>query len=368
MESPLHTHLLKRPAPRRILLSSDEEGQVIRPLEVHEGDQRDLDEEFSPEIVHIQQEPRKMDQDSPTLETSPWDKLLDDTHCVFSVRSYADGGSSPLMEIQGKDDDEVEITGETFIEMTHPSASPWESDHDSETSTPDFKRECHEVVKDVLQEQAVKEVLEVGGHYPTSRWIQKRRNRGPSVLILADAQLGNWPASDKICQVEYRPQWPVQRWIQAVKTGDIRIKAFTVVLYLEELKKWQDLPPIKNTIQKLCLAIRHFGQEPRIFVANFLPRVSSSPVMVPLVVSNFTLQQSIRSACRAVGRIHEMAMYEHFTSKNGHMLKPTHKYFSMDGLTQQGCLIFRECLLREAGLKTYWFAGPRARTLPTSTE
>ena len=58
-----------------------------------------------------------------------------------------------------------------------------------------------------------------------------------------------------------------------------------------------------------------------------------------------------------VGRVHFLTVYEHFMSKRGNrIIKPTQKYFDQDGaLMTYGCMILRECFLREAGLKTYWF-------------
>ena len=72
--------------------------------------------------------------------------------------------------------------------------------------------------------------------------------------------------------------------------------------------------------------------------------------------SNFILLQAVRSINRALKKVHFMSLYEHFVSKRGKIIKPMHKYFQEDGqLTQLGCMTVRECILWEAGLKTYWF-------------
>ena len=142
---------------------------------------------------------------------------------------------------------------------------------------------------------------------------------------------------------------------QAIKLGNIKVRCYTVVLYLEGLHSWQDVPPIKNALQTLCRVIRSYGPDPRIFIANHLPRVSGSPLKTPMVNFNFTLQQAVRSVCRALGRVFELSIWEHFTSKKGKAIKPTHRYLDSQMLAPLGCLVFRECLLREVGLRQYWF-------------
>ena len=204
-----------------------------------------------------------------------------------------------------------------------------------------------------VDQMARREILEHGLRYKLPSWLHKRRL--PSLLLLADSQLENWPGRDKICTLEFRKGWTL-RWTQAIKTGEIRINCYTVVLYLEDTRHWNDVPPIKNALHALCKAIKNHAPDPRVFIANHLPRVTSSPVTLPVANSNFTLQQATRSVGHALGAIHEMSLYEHFISKRGKVLKPTQKYFIQEGmLTPLGCLIFRECVLCEAGIKNYWF-------------
>ena len=166
-----------------------------------------------------------------------------------------------------------------------------------------------------------------------------------------------------IRSVVYVNDWPVKRWSQAIKMGEICIQSHTVVLYLEASQAWKEVLPMKNALQSLCKVIRnHAGDchsgEPRIFIANRLPKISSSPVQVPVNQCNFTLQQAIRSICRGIGRVFELSIYEHFVSSEGRRLKPTQNYFLETGaLSQLGCLIFRECCLQETGVKGYWFSG-----------
>ena len=180
------------------------------------------------------------------------------------------------------------------------------------------------------------------------------------MLILADSQLGSWLMKDRLCKTEIRPWWPISRWVTAVRTGKIRICAHTVVIYLEATCQWEDVPPLKNILQSLCRTIRSQtgdsqSGEPRIFIANHLQQFGGTPVRTPIVISNFTLQQATRSICHAIGRVFELLIYEHFVSCRGRTLKPVQMYFHTNGLSQLGCMIFQECVLREAGLKGYWF-------------
>ena len=204
--------------------------------------------------------------------------------------------------------------------------------------------------------KALAEVVTQGIQFKIPRWIRDRKTH-PAMLILADSQLINWPGRDCICRVEVR-KWPLKRWTQAVRLGEIRISSTTVILYLESSRNWVDVPPIKNALQTLCKTIRNNSNcnDPRIFIANHLPRVSSSPVQQSVPHSNFTLQQAVRSICRSIGKVYELSIYEHFISSKGKMIRPSHKYFAdQDNLIPFGCLVFRECVLRETGVKGYWF-------------
>ena len=131
-----------------------------------------------------------------------------------------------------------------------------------------------------------------------------------------------------------------------------------MVLYLEKSQEYEEVTPIKNALHTICKTIRQHNNTARIFVANLLPRVSSSPIHRPLAEANFTLLQATRSVNRAIGKVHYLSIYEHFvSSKTGRIIKPTHHYFREDNiqLSGYGCIVFRECLLRETGLKSYWF-------------
>ena len=265
------------------------------------------------------------------------------------------------------------------IKFTHTRESPWDSDLDSLTSTPDFKRGKHSPDSRSMDthstqpnyasgkpaasnDQAIREILQDGIKFSPPKWVTSRQPKGASILIFADSQLENWPAKDKICTVEFRRGWAIKRWVRAIRTGEIRISCNTVVLYLETTRNWMDVPPVKNILHTLCKTIKLHAAGPRVFVANHLPRVTSSPVNLPVINTNFTLQQATRSVCRAMGGVFEMSIHEHFVSRKGKLIKPRHRYFVDEGaLSTWGCMIFRECLLREAGVKGYWFSDKNPR-------
>ena len=225
---------------------------------------------------------------------------------------------------------------------------------ESDTSTPDHKRGKH---PEELTQLAIREITKDGLEWPLPGWIQKQKakTRSPSALILADSQFKHWPRKDHICQVILHEGWPLKRWSQAIKLGQLHINSHTVTLYLESVQYWTDMPPIKNGLTSLCRVIKSHGMEPRIFVSNHLPRWAASPVTSPVSQFNFTLQQGIRSTCRSIGSVYELSLYKHFTSAKGRIIKPADKYFELGSLSWFGCVIARECILREVGLKGYWF-------------
>ena len=212
--------------------------------------------------------------------------------------------------------------------------------------------------KEIKDSEVAQLIREEGIEFDVPRWIKFHPKKGPSVLVLADSQLKFWPEKDNICKVIFHKKWLLRRWSQAIRLGLIRIESYRVVLYLEASRSWQDVSPGKNSLTVLCKTIHYHGNNPMIFISNHLPRVGASPVHYPVAHSNFTLQQTIRSTSRALkGRVFEMSLCEHFTTKEGKVIKPRDQVFlgSDDKLTVYGCLIFRECLMREVGIKLYWF-------------
>ena len=287
------------------------------------------------------------------------------TPCDSSPRSTLGSGSSTECH-------------ETVIVQTHQDDSPWETEQeqDSDTSRPAFKRGRHDTTEsaghqpchkkrdrrnkrmDHLMKLALREIRQEGMDFSIPDWVARRKQQQkPSLLLLVDSQLKFWLASDNICHVICHEKWPLKRWNQAIKLGNIRVQSFTVILYLEATRAWMDAPPVKNSLTTLCNTIRAHGNNPRIFVCNHLPYVGTSPIQYPVPHSNFTLQQAIRSTSRSLkGMIFELSVFEHFTSTRGKTLKPRDQFFlDVDNLTPLGCMVFCECIMRECGIKSYWF-------------
>ena len=323
--SPIHTQLLRKSS-RRLICSSDEESEPRQTAEVP------------------------------------------DTPSDYSQQSSADGGlcqarettaetAEPQAYPQSGGEEDVH---NTIIEQIHLDDRSWHSNSDSETSTPSFKCGRHgdaiatPDLDEMLAYQARQLVVDEGMSFPLPEWIRGRAQQ--TVYIIADAQVAAWPPRDNICKVEYCEGWPVRQWIDAICTGMIKIlTCHVMIIYIEGTQHWQDVPLVKNILLALCKAVRNFssGSDPRIFIANHLPKVASPLRQVEQ--TNFVLQQAVRSVGRALSCVFGLSVYEHFTSRRGKLLKPVNKYFDNGQLSYMGCLILRECMLREAGLKKYWF-------------
>ena len=161
-----------------------------------------------------------------------------DTPCDYSLDNSVTSGSSPK---QMPDTEGVITQDDGLIIQLMGEASPWESDEDSSTSTPDFKRGRYmseagnTEACTALDEQARQEILHEGMIFPVSRWI---KDRLPSILLLADSQVKNWPKHDCICTLEYHNSRSLKWWTQAIRTGELRVNCHTVVLYLETTQHW----------------------------------------------------------------------------------------------------------------------------------
>ena len=256
--SPLHTErLLKGRSSRRIIYSSDDEDM---PMDVRAAEVQECAEEpGDPPQVRQKQAVSKSKPDEEAISksthhtqrngySSPQGRECQKSCCTSPQgRDILSACSTPNCANSGQSPNEEH---ETIIKFTYNGESNWESETESETSTPDFKRgrftpPGDHVVPTPEQEltrQAVGEIMQKGPLINTQSWVHNRTCRNPSVLILADGQLKHWPHNDKVCKV-VNNDWPVKRWSQAIKMGTIRIQAHTVILYLEGAKTWADVPP-----------------------------------------------------------------------------------------------------------------------------
>ena len=153
--------------------------------------------------------------------------------------------------------------------------------------------------------------------------------------------------------MDYHLGWGFNTWIAALRAETIRVKCNTVVIYLDKFQDYENVLPIKNALHTMCKTINQHQPGIRIFVANLLPAVTTSPVSRNLAQANFTLLQAVRSVNRAMGKVHFLSINEHFVSSSGSIIWPVHQYFMQDNiqLTKYGCMVFRECLLGKQELK-----------------
>ena len=296
-----------------------------------------------------------------------------DTPSTCSTGSLPGSGFSHQHNSQGQSSP----GNATIINLTNGSDSPWDSDAEtlSDTSTPGFKRGRHHGDGSrsrskrrkqaeptgmrsvpISTGQAVQAIQEEGILCTLPSWTH---NRGPSLLILVDAQLKHWPSKDNICDVVFKPGLSIKHWILLIRSGGVQLSHRTVLLYLESTRRWDDIPPLKNNLQALCKVIKSYSniESPRIFIANHVPRLTASPIKSSIKITNFTQRQAVRSVARVLGHVFELSIYEHLVSSHKErVITPVQQYFTQEGvLLKMGCLIFRECALREAGIKPYWF-------------
>ena len=266
---------------------------------------------------------------------------------VETLKGQSDLSSHPTRKDAGNDDhSEVIITME-HNEVEQPWVMDEEQDSDvSSSSTPNFKTGRHSKTEEM-------EIVELVKIEAKQQMIKPRNRRGPSMQLLADTRISEWPNNDNLCLVDYH-NWTLKQWVSALRAEIVRISCNTVILYLEKTHEYEDVLPLKNALHSICKTIWQHKAGARIFICNILPQVTSSPLRRSME-SNFTLLQAVRSVNRALSKVHYLSVYEHFFS-SGRIIRPTHQFFQENGqLTRYGCLIFRECLFREAGLKTYWF-------------
>ena len=163
------------------------------------------------------------------------------------------------------------------ITMTHNQETAWDSDADnacSISSTP-YKQGLHQQKKtppweeDPLTLQAIDELER---EYGQTREHVKHPG-APSV----HTRVANWLGHDAVCIVDYHPGWKLRKWMSALRSEIVCMSCFTVVLYLEKVQEFEDVPPHKNGLQVICKIIRQHKKGTRIFISNLLPTPSKSP-------------------------------------------------------------------------------------------
>ena len=235
-----------------------------------------------------------------------------------STRAREDGTSAQPEEPQqkeGKSDEDpglLTVThGEVIINMIHTGQDAWDSDASSTstTSTPDYKRGRHQ--EDPLTQRAVQELLQPDTQIPVN--VSGTAVCRPlSLHLLADSRLANWPKKDNVCIMDYHAGWSFQEWIAALRAEVIRVKSNTVVIYFEKTQDYQDVIPVKNSLHTICKVIRQHNHAIHIFIANFLPKASTSPLRKgePENTANFILLQAVRSINSAINITHPPTLWE----------------------------------------------------------
>ena len=345
-DSPIHTVGLLKHTRRRILdSSSGEELEYCRAADTHTR---------SPDLVDL------TSCSGPTLSDS--------------CRASTSRGSST---------EQMEVNQGMVIELDQETDGSWHSEdeeqgYNTDTSTPAYKRGRHEqsgqpsptgprsdlpspyrqsrsLSRQLKPEKVRQAIIQEGLEYTLPTWATQKRD--PSVLILSDARMEDWPWSDGICLLEFHQNRQIRNWAQSIRDGEINTKCNTVILYLEGLKTWNDVPPMKNVIHGICAALRQKNPGSRIFVSNLVPIIRTSPIGLTVQNLNFLVTQATRSVNRAMGKVHVLSAYEHFFSTGDQqIIQPIHQYFKQnEHLTRLGCITLRDIFLREAGLKPYWF-------------
>ena len=357
--SSVQTRVLKR-CRRRILYSSDEDSHSSRQDECPD--------------IHCEPAPKKRSSSPPCGEQS----VLPSKNKHRENTAGKSGSSSPSHGRKPSSSTgqcstsshkpvviESEIAGTSYAEeevvitLSHDDESPWqtEDDTDSDTSTPSYKR-GRRGKQPNYDQLAVEEIQLHGVKLPRApRWMRNRKNKPPTTLILADSFFQNWPESDARCVVMCQTDYDIWRWNAMIRSRELNVQFYNIVLCIRKLQELRELP-LQNTLQALCRSIRAANPECRIFVSNMPPNPNSTPVLGRRIsVFNLELQQAVEGIRQRLMKVHFLAIYEHFTdSSSGRTISPVKSYFrSEQEFTKLGCAMFREFLLREAGLKSYWF-------------
>ena len=169
-----------------------------------------------------------------------------------------EGGDAPLhagttdeVQIQADGYSDVE-TGSIVITMESGEDQAWNSDKDggnssdSSSSTLGYKRGRHPELVD----QALEQIKEEAALYMQ----QRVHSRKPSLQILSDARVQEWPKNDNICILNYHPKWNFKKLVAAIRAETVRIECDTVIIYLEMTQDFDDAPPSRMGF-KACVRL-----------------------------------------------------------------------------------------------------------------
>ena len=147
--------------------------------------------------------------------------------------------------------------GENLIQFHHDESTDgvWETiveDTLLETSTPKYKRGLYEEVDP--DEKMHKLILSEGLKYTIPKWMH--RACPPSVCILVDYHLKEWPFGDTVCRTSYMEHLPLSQWIEKIKKKTIVLNNIRIiVLYLQKDRYAGHFTPMKNRVVQICRTI-----------------------------------------------------------------------------------------------------------------
>ena len=183
-------------------------------------------------------------------------------------------------------------------------------------------------------------------NYKLPSWLRTRRP--PSIHVIADQHLEEWPLGDQYCKLTYCQHLPLSQWLEHLRTQQLTIKAHNVVLYLHKLRHETHLTLLKNRLAQLCRVVRAAAPECRIFLSDMLP-TESTLENDQITRHNGQLFIAVQHVNCDLERVFYLSMRIHFND-----IVPWMDYFKRSGeLTRLGCLTFRGCLAREVGITNY---------------
>ena len=188
-------------------------------------------------------------------------------------------------------------------------------------------------------------------------WRQARRDRQPSIHLLNDGRLKEWPESDGKVKLTLQPTWVLKDWIKGLQTGDATLEAFNIVVCLDSFRLVPDEIPLKNQIAALCRAIRKVRRDTRIFVCENLPRpYDNSPLGLGARAHNILLKQAAKKIIATkLKRVFPLEMWQHIPQVNEESQAFMFEWFHQDNtLNKQGCAAFRQAMFKELGLVPYY--------------
>ena len=255
---------------------------------------------------------------------------------------------------------------EVVITLDHDdNGSPWDSDEESgsDTSTPAYKRgkveqppspPARKIKRRSLEERAITRIQRDGIRLErVPAWMRKQR--GPTTILLCDSYFRQWPLEDKKVVIIHQPAYDLWRWNTAIRSGEIDLQYFNVIICLQRLAKLDGLNRLKNTILALSRSVKAINQDCRLFFTNLPPNPHSSPLQgkrIPAI--NHQIKEAVEAVVRSrVIKVHFLSIYEHLADNNGTVIHPVQQFFKGEfEMTKFGCSMVREVVMREAGFKT----------------